>query len=130
MTVILNFKNLFFDILNKRPIFIFFSLQLISLLTFYIHFFLSFKLLYHDSIIIQTSLHIFYNQVFNSDSFLWNPFLNSGQPLWPQIETVPVIDPIVILMWTISYVLNLKPTIAYALTVYFWLLLFSLVRFF
>ena len=29
-------------------------------------------------------------------------------------------------MWTISYVLNLKPTIAYALTVYFWLLLFSL----
>ncbi len=123
-------KKIILNNISKSSLITFLTLQLICLVLFYYDFISNKKILEHDSIVIQTSLHVFYNQIFNGENFLWNPFLNSGQPLWPQVETVPVIDPIVLIVWSIGFLLDLKATLAYSLTVYFWLICFSLGAFF
>jgi hypothetical protein len=84
------------------------------------------RMYWHDSVVMTNSFQIFYDSFFRGHLPLWSPYINCGQPIWPQVETVPSFDPVALAVWLIFRIVNPNAAYAYQYTCLVWLFIFAL----
>jgi hypothetical protein len=83
------------------------------------------EMFWHDSLGILVLPHIFFEHLFHFKLALWSPELNGGQPLWPVLESAPLMDPLLIVIWFAGHLLGLSTVITGQLAAIAWLFAFS-----
>jgi hypothetical protein len=81
---------------------------------------------FHDSLVPATQIGLFYDRLYGSDSWLWSAALNGGQPLWVSLETMPFVDPVAFVVYSVAVALEAKWWAPYHLTAALWMFVFAL----
>jgi hypothetical protein len=84
------------------------------------------KLLFHDSVVLMTSMHLAITSILSGHLPLWTPYLNAGQPLWPQVESAPSFDPIALIIYFLYSLFGSNGAYAFQYICFAWFFVFSL----
>ena len=91
----------------------------------YLPFFLGQKNFFHDSLVPATLIGLFYDRAYSGDSWLWSAALNSGHPIWVNLETAPFFDPVAMAVYSLAIAFDGTWLPPYYMTAFVWLFVYA-----